>query len=68
MRDYAGAASKEKLLSLLPDVALPPPSDINNVGLWTWSNGLRTLIPWNLPLLAVAIYGTICALMVRSAP
>ncbi len=61
-------AYSEKLLSLLPDVVLPLASDINNVGLWTWGNGLRTLIPWNLPLWAVVVYGTICAIMVRSTP
>jgi len=46
------------VLAALPSVVLPPESDINNVGIWTWANGLRTLIPWNVPLLAGLIYCT----------
>jgi hypothetical protein len=57
----------EKLLAALPSVVVPPESDINNVGIWTWSNGLRTLIPWNVPLLALMIYGTIAAVMFQWA-
>jgi hypothetical protein len=60
-------ASSEKLLALLPDPVVPPVSDINNVGVWTWGNGLRTLLPWNVPLVALAIYGAIAAVMVRGA-
>ena len=60
-------ANAEKLLAALPDMVVAPLSDVNNVGIWTWGNGLRSLIPWNLPLLAMAIDGAIVAVMVRGA-
>lgn len=63
----AALAYSEKFLTLLPDVVVPPPSDINNVGIWAWSNGLRTLAPWNVPLLAVLIDCAIVAAMARGA-
>ena len=61
-------AYSEKLLAALPDVVLPPESENSYVGVSTWSNGLRTLIPWNAPLLAMLIYGTIAGVMFRWAP
>ncbi|MFZ1934514.1 MAG: DUF4350 domain-containing protein [Thermoguttaceae bacterium] len=61
-------AYSEKLLALLPPVVLPPASDISNVGIWTWTNGLRTLIPWNVPLAAMFIDIVIVAAMVRNSP
>ncbi|MCG2684437.1 MAG: hypothetical protein L6306_12595 [Planctomycetales bacterium] len=59
-------ANSEKLLALLPETIAPIEEGTNHVGLWTLSNGLRTLIPWNLPLLAMAIQGAIVAVMVGS--
>ncbi len=61
-------AHAEDLLAALPARVVPPESDIDHVGIWTWSNGLRTLVPWNLPLLALAINGAILACMFRFAP
>ncbi len=61
-------AYSEKLLALLPPVVTPPTSDINHVGIWTWTNGLRTLIPWNMPLVAMFIDIVIVATMVRNSP
>lgn len=61
-------ARSDDLLAALPKPVVPPVSDIDHVGIWTWGNGLRTLIPWDVPLLAVAIHGTILALMSRGAP
>ena len=61
-------AYSEKLLGLLPAVVLPPKSDVNHVGIWTWTNGLRTLIPWNMPLVAMFIDIAIVAAMVRNSP
>jgi len=61
-------ANSEKLLALLPETIAPLDEGTNHVGLWTVSNGLRTLIPWNVPLLAMAIQGAIVAVMVGSAP
>ena len=61
-------AHAEDLLAALPNTVLPPSNQEHRLGLWTWSNGLRTLVPWNLPLLAVLIHGTILAVMCRCAP
>ena len=61
-------AYSEKLLAILPAVVVPPKSDVNHVGIWTWTNGLRTLIPWNMPLVAMFIDIGIVAAMVRSSP
>jgi hypothetical protein len=60
-------AYSEKLLAILPAVVPPPKSDASRVGLWTWTNGLRTLIPWNVPLLAMFIHGGIVAAMVAGS-
>jgi hypothetical protein len=60
-------AYSEKLFALLPPVVLPTKSDINSVGIWTWTNGLRTLIPWNVPLVAMVIDIVIVATMVRDS-
>jgi len=64
----AALAYSERLLAALPITVLPPESDANDIGLWTWGNGLRTLIPWNLPLLAMIVDGAIVAVMVRCSP
>ncbi len=60
-------ACSEKILAALPDLVVAPESDINHVGIWTWSNGLRMLIPWNVPLLAVVIDSGIAVMMFRWA-
>jgi hypothetical protein len=61
-------ARAEDLLAALPKLVLPALSETNHVGVWTWNSGLRSLIPWNVPLLAVLIHGTILAVMLRCAP
>ena len=60
-------ANSEKLLAALPDLVMPKESDINHVGVWTLGNGLRMLIPWNVPLLAVLINVVIAVVMFRWA-
>ncbi len=60
-------AYSENILAALPDMVVIPESDINRVGIWTWSNSLRMLIPWNVPLLAVVIYSAIAATLFRRA-
>ena len=60
-------AYSEKLPAMLPDMVLPPESDSSRLGVWTWSNGLRMLLPWNVPLLAVTLNAIIAAVMVRKA-
>ncbi len=61
-------AYSEKLLALLPPVVLPPISDENHIGIWAWSNGVRSLIPWNMPLVAMFIDIAVVAAMVRNSP
>ena len=60
-------AHSEKLLDLLPPMVLPVKSDSSHVGIWTWSNGLRMLIPWNLPLIVMGFDMVVAAVMFRGA-
>ena len=57
----------DKLLATIPEVAQPAMSDINHVSAWIWTNSLRSLIPWNLPLLVVIVQAVITAVMFRIA-
>jgi len=52
-------------LEILPAWVDPPPSDNSRFGIWTWSNALRTLLPWGLPMLAALIHATIAAAVLR---
>ena len=56
-----------QILAALPDVVLPPQSDKSRLGVWAWGNAVRTLVPWNLPLLALLIHAAIAAVMFRWA-
>ncbi len=56
-----------QILAALPDVVLPPQSDKSRLGVWAWGNAVRTLLPWNLPVLAVLIHAAIAAVMFRWA-
>lgn len=56
-----------QILAALPDVVLPPESDKSRLGVWAWGNAVRTLVPWNLPMLAVLIHAAIAAVMFRWA-
>ena len=60
-------AYSRKLFTAIPEPILPL-SDSNHVGLWTWSGGIRSLIPWNLPLLALLLHSAIIAGMIRLVP
>ncbi|MCE5266867.1 MAG: hypothetical protein LLG00_03160 [Planctomycetaceae bacterium] len=60
----AALAYSEYLLAWLPKPAVARLSDINHVGVWTWHNGLRTLIPWNVPICALLIHGVTLGVMV----
>ena len=55
------------LVAALPKIVPPPPSDNSLLGLWTWSNAVRTLLPWNLPAVALLIQACVAAIMFRSA-
>ena len=56
-----------QIVAALPDVVLPPEADNSRLGVWAWGNAARTLLPWNLPVLALAIHATIAAVMFRWA-
>ncbi len=54
-----------RLVSALPEVVMPPPIDVSHMGVWTWGNAVRSILPWNLPLLAGIIQVVVAALMFR---
>ena len=56
------------LAGLLPPVTEPPEADISYVGLSTWGNALRALLPWNLPLVAVVLHAAVAAVLFRRIP
>lgn len=56
-----------EMVAALPDVVVPPASDNSLLGVWAWGNAARTLLPWNLPVLAGLIHVTIAAAMFRWA-
>ncbi len=56
-----------KLAAALPEVVLPLQSDKEQLGAWALSNAVRTLLPWNLPVLAGIVQATIVAVMFRWA-
>lgn len=60
-------AYSEKLLAVLPAVVQPVSND-SRLGQWTFASGLRTMIPWNIPLVAMLLYGGIVATMVAVSP
>ncbi len=58
----AHAADLARILPVAPAVEpsqpyVPPP--------WSWSDAVRTLLPWNLPALAVAMYLAVVGMMFR---
>ncbi|MDY0164945.1 MAG: hypothetical protein RBS80_00290 [Thermoguttaceae bacterium] len=61
-------AHTETIVAMLPERTLPATADDSLrdlLGVWTWGNAARRLLPWNVPLLAAAIHGTILVLMFR---
>ena len=43
------------LLGHLPEVVKPQVTDMSRLGTWTWGNAARSLLPWNLPAVALLI-------------
>ena len=39
--------------------------DVSHLGIWTWGNALRALLPWNLPLLAAVFQCVVAVGMFR---
>jgi len=58
-------AFSHDLSELLPPQLAPKHSDISHLGIWTWGNALRTLLPWNLPLLAAVLHSAVAVVMFR---
>ncbi len=58
-------AYAKDLYELLPPP--PPPPEFRDYipAPWSWSDGVRSLLPWNVPLLAGAIHLAIAGLMFR---
>jgi hypothetical protein len=59
-------AFSQDIVAALPDVVRPQQSDMSLLGVWTWGNAVRTLLPWNLPALALLIHAGIAAAMLRT--
>jgi len=57
----------DRIIAALPEMVLPPPSDKSRLGIWSLSNAVRSMLPWNLPLLAAILHATIVAVMFRWA-
>jgi hypothetical protein len=53
-------AFNQELASILPPQVNAQPTDISHLGIWTWGNAIRSLLPWNLPVLA-AVFHTVAA-------
>ncbi len=34
-------------------------NEISHLGIWTWGNAIRSLLPWNLPVLAAVFYSAV---------
>ena len=52
-------AFNDDLAALLPPRVVAIPTKVSDLGLWTWGNAIRTLLPWNLPLLAAVFQGMV---------
>jgi len=60
-------AYSEKIASLLPDPYYLQETDISRVGVWAWQNALRSFVPWNLPIVAIALQAIVACCMFRWA-
>ncbi len=49
-------AFSHDLAALLPPQVAPVPTAISHLGIWTWGNAIRMLLPWNLPVLAAVFH------------
>ena len=58
-------AFSHDLTALLPPQVTPTYTDISYLGVWTWGNAIRTLLPWNLPVLAAVFQCLVAVGMFR---
>jgi lipid-A-disaccharide synthase-like uncharacterized protein len=49
----------DAILAILPETPAALSPGENHIGTWTISNGLRSMLPWNLPLAALAIHAAV---------
>lgn len=55
----------KELAAALPEAPARPPADLYVPPAWFWGDGLRSLLPWNLPILAVVWQLAVAAAMLR---
>jgi hypothetical protein len=55
----------EKILAALPDPIYPVEDDYMRMGATVWQNSLRSMIPWNLPIIAMILQSLVAATMFR---
>jgi len=60
-------AFSHDLSELLPPHLTAKETDISHLGVWTWGNAIRSLLPWNLPLLAAVLHSAVAAAMFHLA-
>jgi hypothetical protein len=58
-------AFNHDLTAWLPPQVVAKPDDVSHLGIWTWGNAIRVLLPWNLPLLAAVFQGAVAVGMFR---
>jgi len=58
-------AFSHDLTGLLPPQVIAKHNDISHLGIWTWGNAIRTLLPWNLPVLAAIFHSAVAVAMFR---
>jgi hypothetical protein len=49
-------ACNNDIVALLPPEVRAKTDDLSHLGVWAWGNAVRTLLPWNLPLLAAIFH------------
>lgn len=61
-------AWSNRLVDVLPVApALPPPGDFYTPPDWQWTSALRSLVPWNVPVVAGVIQLAVAAILLRWA-
>jgi hypothetical protein len=58
-------ACSDDLAALLPPEVAPKFVGASHLGIWTWGNAIRALLPWNLPLLAAIFHSAVAVGMFR---
>ncbi len=58
-------AHAHQLLAALPDYVVPPESENDRLGMWTWGNVLHKTLPWDLPAVAALAHGLVAAAILR---